>query len=150
NKSVMLPSCDPNNPVACNPTDTACIASNATVTRTGEQPAWVCMSPADKMVDVVYNMVSSAESTVDITSLLPMDGRFLLGFRNALTYLASTGREVTVRFLYGKVPTQATPKSNEKLLTSLVEDAAKLHGNKLTVYAGYLRSGTLAVTGWNH
>jgi phosphatidylserine/phosphatidylglycerophosphate/cardiolipin synthase-like enzyme len=149
NKSVMLTSCA-SNPDVCRATNTECTASAATVTRPGQAPELVCMSPADKMMDEVYSLVASAESTVDITSLLPMDGRFLLAFKNAITYLASKGRPITVRFLYGKAPTQAGPLRNEELLKELVADAAKVSGSKLTVNVGYIRSGTLAVSGWNH
>jgi hypothetical protein len=150
NTDVRLPLCDPSRPTACAATGTACVASAATVTKPGDSPVNVCMSPADRMVDEVYKAVAGATATVDITSLLPMDGRFMFGFSNALTYLANTGRSVTIRFLYGNIPFYTTEKSVATTIQWLVGRAKFVAGSKLTVYAGYLRSGTLAVTGWNH
>jgi phosphatidylserine/phosphatidylglycerophosphate/cardiolipin synthase-like enzyme len=146
----MLPGCDPAQPTACAATNTTCVASAATVTQPGAGPASVCMSPADRMVDEVYKAVARATTTVDITSLEPMDGRFMLGFRNAVTYLAHTGRSITIRFLYGNIPFHTTRGSVEDTIEGLVRDAIHVSGSKLTVYAGYLRSGTTVVSGWNH
>jgi phosphatidylserine/phosphatidylglycerophosphate/cardiolipin synthase-like enzyme len=146
----MLPACDRSQPTACAASNTTCVASAATVTKPGDSPANVCMSPADRMVDEVYKAVAGATSTVDITSLEPMDGRFMLGFRNAVTYLAHTGRNVTIRFLYGNIPFHTTTGSVTETIRGLVDDAISVKDSELTVYAGYLRSGTLAVTGWNH
>jgi phosphatidylserine/phosphatidylglycerophosphate/cardiolipin synthase-like enzyme len=148
NTRLGLKSCDPSQPGACAANQTTCAAAAATVTSPGEAPANVCMSPADQMVEHLYNAVTSANSTVDITTLLPMDGRFLQAFQNALTFLAGTGREVTVRFLYATMPFNR--KSADTTLETLVGDAAKVKGSKLTVYVGRIRSGMVTVTGWNH
>jgi hypothetical protein len=150
NTSVMLPSCDPSHPTACAATGTTCMASAATVLKPGDAPANVCMSPADRMVDEVYKAVAGATSTVDITSLVTMDGRFLLGFKNALTYLASTHQRVIIRFLYGELPTQTWTSALQATLTALVGGAVGVTGSQLTLYVGYLRSGSASVAGWNH
>jgi phosphatidylserine/phosphatidylglycerophosphate/cardiolipin synthase-like enzyme len=148
NETLHLPTCDPSRPDACEAYGTTCVAAQATVLKPGDAPDYVCMSPADRMVDETYKAVASATSTIDITSLLPMDGRFMDGFQNALAYLAATGRKVTVRFLYGTVPFQF--RSADNTLKKLVDKARYVQGSNLTVYVGRIRTGSLGVTGWNH
>jgi hypothetical protein len=53
------------------------------------------------MVDRIYELVTRARSSVDITSLLPATGRYRTALIHALVYLDNIGARPDVRMLYG-------------------------------------------------
>ena len=73
----------------------------ATVTKPGDEPRSLCVAPGDFMADRVYSLMTSAQSTLDLTSLSPPSGRFRAAVVNALAYLDAAGRRPDVRFLFG-------------------------------------------------
>lgn len=113
----------------------------------------VCAGHSDEHVDLVYRVVSSAESSVDLTSLYPYEGRYLTAIGRGLSD-AARKKNLTVRLLYGADQTGAyyfgaytNPKT---YLTTLVGALDKdLTGDQLTIYAStpLRRLGTLS---WNH
>ena len=120
-----------------------CAAVHASVTAPGGVPVQLCVSHSDGLVDDVYDVITSAESFVDLTSLAAPTGRFETGVRNALTYLGQTGRRVDVRLLFGNYPTQLT--NTDALLASLTRDLPTGHALRVTI--GAFRS---SATSWNH
>ncbi len=77
----------------------------------------MCTGIADRNLDSIYNLITSAKKFVDITTLekLP-DQRFKSTFRDALTTLAKSGRPITVRILYGiyVIPVKKNSAQSEK------------------------------------
>jgi len=121
---------------------TACERVDATVTAPGLLPLSFCARPQDVLWNQVYQTIVKARQIVDITTLNQADqapdGRFRAAIRNALTYLASTGREVTVRILIGHFTCQDTmPGKIQDLLDDVLRDARTVAGNRLQVQAGY-------------
>jgi phosphatidylserine/phosphatidylglycerophosphate/cardiolipin synthase-like enzyme len=56
------------------------------------------------MVDRVYDLVTSAQELVDISSLEVPELRFVAALRNAFTFLDHSGRSVRARYVYGVIP----------------------------------------------
>jgi hypothetical protein len=125
----------------------------ASVVRPGERPRRFCLGPADKLLDVFYTLVISARKSVDIVMLAPpADGRFLAALRNAVTWLAYSGRSVTIRAIAGDYPPAGADM--RKFLDELVLDARSVPKSRLRVYTAATRSCDPA-TGcdgfsWNH
>jgi len=104
-----LPYCDAANPCTAG----TCRAVSATVDdfRSTSPPDMLCMGPSDHVWDAMYEVLSSAESYADVSSLdfpdnpagtPPVDeGRFLIALRNALRFLDSKGQPIKVRMMFG-------------------------------------------------
>jgi phosphatidylserine/phosphatidylglycerophosphate/cardiolipin synthase-like enzyme len=140
-----LPPCSAGCPGRCAP-----LAASAP--RPGARPGRFCLGHSDAMIDAIYQLVISAQQSVDVTLLQPSaDHRFLAALRNGLTRLAYSGRKITVRVLVGNYPPDGTDPL--PFLKELVRDAAVVPNSKLAVYAATLRSCELAACGslsWNH
>lgn len=114
----------------------------------------MCIGMADKNLDKIYNTIIKANHFVDITTLQSYpDKRFKATLRNALTYLAYTGKPITVRLLdgiYDVIPTQnkkQMAENNEALifftktyLSELVQDIKNIPQSRLKVYIAGMRS----------
>ncbi|QNR82490.1 hypothetical protein [Piscirickettsia salmonis] len=76
----------------------------------------MCNGYTEKNLDRFYNIIIRAEKFVDITTLEPMpDLRFRSTLRNALTFLARTGKHITIRILSGSYQTMPSKGlSNEQ------------------------------------
>jgi hypothetical protein len=129
-----------------------CAALAATVRKRGQPAAKMCLGHSDAVVDRFYKLIVSAERAVDIALLQPpADTRFLASLRNALTFLASEGRAVTIRIIVGSHPPEGTDAAAfERELTR----DADLPTSRLSIYVGSMRScngeppcGALS---WNH
>jgi phosphatidylserine/phosphatidylglycerophosphate/cardiolipin synthase-like enzyme len=123
-----------------------CTEVAATVREPGGTPARLCTGHSDSLYDSFYRVIVAGERFVDVTSLTPPDGRFEPALRNAITYLAHTGRPVTIRLLFGDYPIQDAVNS-KKVLRSLVRDVPA--GSPLRVFVGNYRSSD-APPSWNH
>ncbi len=125
-----------------------CRPVRATVARAGDPPRSLCVGHSDAVVDQIYDVIASAQHTVEITSLVPPDGRFEAAIRNAITFLARSGRAVRVRVLWGAIPGEAydpSYPSSDQLLASLVRDVDP--GAPVRVAAGDLRA---SIESWPH
>ena len=112
-----------------------------------------CLGHSEHLLDVIYDIVANARSTVDIAVLddLP-DIRFLATLRNAITRLAYSGRPVTVRLIAGQYPTGEA--NTDEFLERLVRDARHVESARLNVYVGAMRScagqSPCDSFSWNH
>ena len=125
----------------------------ASVARPRTRPRRFCLGPADKIVDLFYGLVISARQSVDITELAPpADGRFLAALRDAVTWLAYSGRAVTIRAIMGDYPPSGADA--RKYLDELVRDARSAPMSRLRVYTAAMRSCNDSPTcngfSWNH
>ena len=113
----------------------------------------------------MYEHIIQAHSFVDITSLgspnsfgwseslglvppySPNGGtetkQFGAMFRNAIAYLHSTRRAVTIKFVFGSIPN--TNEDSKRILDELTRDM-DLTGTKLNIWVGTYRS----TASWNH
>ncbi|HUZ73094.1 MAG TPA: hypothetical protein VMU87_08910 [Stellaceae bacterium] len=125
----------------------------ASVARPGERPRRFCLGQSDALIDVVYKLVVSARHSVDLTMLAPPpDFRFLAALRNAITWLAYSGRPVTIRAIVGDYPPRGADA--KALLEQLVRDARAAPMSRLRVYAAATRSCDVGAAchglAWNH
>ncbi len=109
--------------------------------------------PSDGLVDVIYKLVVSAQRSVDLVMLQPpADTRFLAALRNAVTWLAYSGRPVSIRAIVGSYPPDGVDA--KALLAELVRDAGAAPGSRLRVYAAATRSCDASAgcdgLSWNH
>ena len=125
-----------------------CRPVRATIARPGDAPRTLCAGHSDAMVDQVYDLIASAESFVDISSLTPPDGRFTAAIRNALSVLSRSGRAIRVRVLYGIIPGGALAGAvsvPEDVLPQLARELAD--ASQLSLAVGAYRSG---LESWDH
>jgi phosphatidylserine/phosphatidylglycerophosphate/cardiolipin synthase-like enzyme len=100
--------CDPDFHMRTCDDDHACPSGTCapfapSVTADGQEPKQMCVGYADWFEESFYDIITSAQEYVDITSLwLPTD-RFMPAIRNALARLAARGNPITVRILAGDV-----------------------------------------------
>ncbi|RNC76859.1 PLD-like domain protein [Piscirickettsiaceae bacterium NZ-RLO2] len=116
----------------------------------------MCSGYADKQLDYIYSAIIKAQHFVDITTLehLP-DSKFRSTIRNALTFLATTGRKITVRILdglYEPIPTvtekneqiaqQYLPSSHttSAFLVNLIRDLKNIPSSNVDIYVAGMRS----------
>lgn len=124
-----------------------CTAIAATVKAPGQSPQSLCVGHSDLLYDAMYKVMVSAERYVDVTSLLPPDGRFEAAMRNAVTYLGKSGRSVLVRFIFGNYPYTGGTVDTKAVLQSLTRDAGAT--STAQVFVGSYRSSNLPPS-WNH
>jgi phosphatidylserine/phosphatidylglycerophosphate/cardiolipin synthase-like enzyme len=123
-----------------------CAPLAATVKRPGDAPAQLCVGHSDALLDDIYTTLTAGQTVVDLTSLLPPDGRFIPAIRNAITFLGNRGRPMTVRLLFGAFPVQGVVNSKEVLRT-LTRDLPRTA--PIDVFVGNFRSSNLPPS-WNH
>ena len=144
-----LPACQKPPDCEFNP----CLPLQASVSRPGMRVRSFCVGQADMVIDRYYNLIRSAEHSVDVTMLQPAaDFRFLAALRNAITWLAYSGRDVTMRVMIGNYPPAGTDVL--AFLHELNRDTAAAPNSRLNIYVGTTRScdgvqpcDTLS---WNH
>lgn len=130
----------------CNFGGSTCGTVSSTVTSLGQQAKQLCLRPQDVLWDEVYKVMVTANQLVDITTLNQTsqapDGRFKEVIRNAITYLASTGKAVKIRILIGALNYNMSgdPKA---LLDYILQDAKKVPNSKLQVQVGYYQASPL-------
>ena len=139
-----------------------CKEVSATKIFPGDTPKKLCVGHSHKFYEDIYNHIIEAEHFVEITSLDSFDNYmngqlYKASVRNALTYLANTGREITVKCHFGS-PSYPQPSPGLWDWNSLIflneepkeilEDITSLFPSrsKVTVWVGTYR----LKLSWNH
>jgi phosphatidylserine/phosphatidylglycerophosphate/cardiolipin synthase-like enzyme len=130
-----------------------CVPLAASVAQPGARPRKFCVGHSDRLIDRFYTLVVSAQQAVDIVLLAPAaDVRFLAALRNAITFLAQSGRPVTIRVIVGDYPPAGFDAG--AYLKELTRDAAAVPTSRLRVYAAATRScdggGACGGLSWSH
>jgi phosphatidylserine/phosphatidylglycerophosphate/cardiolipin synthase-like enzyme len=115
----------------------------ATVSSPGQAAEKLCVADADTMVDDMYDVITSANSFVDVASLAGPNGRYGTMFRNAVTFLASKKRPIEVRMIFGNYPTN--PTDTDKVLGAVTSNLPA--NSQVHVNVGAIRS---SYKSWNH
>ncbi|MGJ3495146.1 phospholipase D-like domain-containing protein [Piscirickettsia salmonis] len=154
-------------------TNSTCSNLSSFNNQEGHNTVKMCNGYAEKNLDRFYNIIIRAEKFVDITTLEPMpDLRFRSALRNALTFLARTGKHITIRILSGSYTTMPSKGfSNEKyqnkpllggyptwhFLNDLIRDIKNIPESNLNLYVSSMRSCSgrcgpdfLMSLSWNH
>jgi len=118
----------------------------ATVKTPGGTPASLCVGHSDALIDEMYRIMTSGQKFVDVTSLLPPDGRYLAAMRNAITFQSRKATPPKMRLLFGDFPVQGVVNTTT-LLESLSRDVAAT--SPIRVAVGAFRSSDLPAS-WNH
>lgn len=123
-----------------------CAPYAPTMKRPGMRPERLCVGHSDEFVQSLYQLMTSAERFVDLTSLTVPDGRYYAAIRNAITYLSYKPQRIVVRALFGSFPVQGVVKARD-----IVKDwtRAVRPGAQTRVYVGGYRSSNLPPS-WNH
>jgi phosphatidylserine/phosphatidylglycerophosphate/cardiolipin synthase-like enzyme len=119
-----------------------CAPLNASKKSDDAPAARLCVGHSDGILDEIYGVMTSAHSTLDISTLSAPTGRFLATMRNALTTLDARKQPVSVRVLIGSFPDATADLP--KLLHDLTRD---VRNGQLQVTVGAHRK---ALTSWNH
>jgi phosphatidylserine/phosphatidylglycerophosphate/cardiolipin synthase-like enzyme len=123
-----------------------CTPVLSSVKTAGAAPKSMCVGHSFGLVDRVYNLVTSAQSFVDITSLSPPDGQFRAAIRNGITLLSARPNPPEVRIITAEIPVEG--RVNTKTETQdYTRDVASSSNIKVSV--GAYRSSDTA-TSWNH
>ena len=73
----------------------------ATVVQPGQLARKLCVGHSDAMYDQIYNLLVTAQSSIEISTLTPPDGRFEAAVRNAITFVNAI--DVRIRVIFGTV-----------------------------------------------
>eukprot|EP00929_Paragymnodinium_shiwhaense_P032686 TRINITY_DN18088_c0_g1_i5.p1 TRINITY_DN18088_c0_g1~~TRINITY_DN18088_c0_g1_i5.p1 ORF type:complete len:734 (+),score=131.67 TRINITY_DN18088_c0_g1_i5:104-2305(+) len=95
-----------------------------------------------ELANCYYDLISKAEKLVDVTSLGPPDGEFEQQIKAGLEALATSGKEVLCRFLFGHIIGMHV--DCDDVLERLTKDIPP--NSKITVWIGAYRKGV----SWNH
>lgn len=123
-----------------------CEPMNATMTAPGQTASKLLVGHTDRFVDDMYDVMTSAEVLLDVTTLTPPTGRFRDAMKDALIYLASkpADHRPTVRILVSDPP-------SDPLVTAeaVIHDLALMvpASAEMPVYVYVLKS---SVASWNH
>jgi len=129
----------------------------STQSRQSDPPKKMCVGHSHELYERMYKLIIEAEHLVEITSLDSFDlvgtldesaSPFLSAIRNALTYLAHTGKEIIVKCHFGSIAgySQAN-EDTKKILEAITRDFKSVVDGKVTVYVGTYR---YSVDSWNH
>lgn len=118
----------------------------ATVRTPGGAPTSLCVGHSDALIDEMYRVMASGEKFVDVTSLLPPDGRYLAAMRNAITFQSRKASPPKMRLLFGDFPLTGVVNTTT-LLQTLSRDVAA--SSPIRVAVGAFRSSDLPAS-WNH
>lgn len=113
----------------------------------------VCLGHSDAMVVSLYDLVTSARRSVDITLLQPApDTRFLAALRAGIADLARSGRRVAIRILVGQFP--PTETDSAAFLADVTAGARDVPNGHIVVTVAAMRSCSAGdICGsfsWNH
>lgn len=98
------------------------------------------------LADTIYEMIAGAKHKIDILSLNPADGVFLAALKRGLLALAKTDNDITIRFLFGWVPTRDTVA----VFRASLAEFCREHGistHQITILIGQYYSYKMF---WNH
>jgi len=124
----------------------ACAPYRPTVSRPGQVPENLCVGHSDHYVESLYNLMTSGQRFVDVTSLTIADGRYYAAMRNAVAYLSYKASPITVRALFASFPIQGSIDT-----AAVAKDfASRMRaGSPLKLHIGGYRSSNLPPS-WNH
>jgi phosphatidylserine/phosphatidylglycerophosphate/cardiolipin synthase-like enzyme len=113
----------------------------------------VCFGHSDSLLSTFFNLITSAQHTVDINLLQPApDARFLGTLRAAIGELAGSGRPVSVRILIGQYPPDNVDVT--AFLAQLTPEAREVTKSRLRISVAAMRSCTsfddCDSFSWNH
>lgn len=113
----------------------------------------VCFGHSDAMVNRIYDLITGATRTVDITLLQPApDTRYLGTLRAAFGALVRSGRPVSIRVLVGQYPPDNT--NTQDFLDKLIADVKGVPGTHIRLSVAAMRSCTSFEDcdsfSWNH
>ena len=122
-----------------------CVPVQATVTKPGDQPESLLAGHSYEMVDALYEVMTSAEILLDVTTLTPPTGQFLTAFQNAITYISNkpAASRPVIRILFSSPG--GIPLSPVAFLTSITQQLDPTA--KMEIYATIMRS---SIASWNH
>lgn len=126
----------------------------------------LCVGHSYTLYERMYNHIIQAEHFVDITSLISFDQiaaggvgmEFAAAMRNAITYLASTGKTITIRLHFGYASTNVHDLADELTRDWDLHEATNNIDLHVTTYqvadvniTGAFEGDTLATgASWNH
>jgi phosphatidylserine/phosphatidylglycerophosphate/cardiolipin synthase-like enzyme len=143
---LELQTCTVAGPVAGQPTQ-LCQAMDASMTAPGQTAAKLLVGHSDAVVDAIYDVMTSAQVLLDVTTLTPPTGRFLDAFKNALLYLSNkpAGQRPIVRILFSNPLPNIPELMAEPFISDITSqlDAAK----RMQIYV-YVMSSSFS--SWNH
>jgi phosphatidylserine/phosphatidylglycerophosphate/cardiolipin synthase-like enzyme len=119
-----------------------CTAVAATVVQPGQLARKLCVGHSDAMYDQIYNLLVTAQSSIEISTLTPPDGRFEAAVRNAITFIGD--RDVRIRVIFGAVIGDDS-RGTADVLHSLTRDLGATSHARVAV--GEIRDGPLS---WDH
>lgn len=143
---LELQSCTVAGPVAGQPTQ-LCRAMDASMTAPGQTATKLLVGHSDAVVDAIYDVMTSAQVLLDVTTLTPPTGRFLDAFKNALVYLSnkSAGHRPIVRILFSN----PLPNVPELMAEPFISDiTSQLDPSKRMQIYVYVMSSSFS--SWNH
>ena len=123
-----------------------CAPVLASVKKAGVAPIGMCVGHSDAQVDEIYSLITSAQKFVDVTSLLPADGRYAAAIRNAITILSARPTPPEVRIITGDYPIQGVVNTTTQL-KSFTRDVPS--SSNIRVAVGAFRSSDTSFS-WNH
>jgi len=146
--NASSPSCEPDFRLVTCQSDADCEGSVCTplaATRKSPEaaPTRVCAGHSDAILDQIHEVMTSAESYLDISTLTAPRGRFLAAVRNGLSVLDRKGKPITVRFLVGSYI--GAKADLPAILNELARDLPRDSQVALTVASHHN-----TVTSWNH
>jgi len=110
----------------------------------------LCLGHSDALLDQLYDELISAQESIDIASLYPLNGRYLTTLRAALHYLESNDRRITVRVQYAWVTFKKFHGMVEEIVGPRRDGLginAPLNKGNIKVQMGYVLTG---LASWNH
>jgi phosphatidylserine/phosphatidylglycerophosphate/cardiolipin synthase-like enzyme len=123
-----------------------CTPVQASVNKAGGTPKMMCVGHSDAFVDEIYGLITSAQKFVDVTSLLPADGRYAAAIRNAITVLSARPTPPEVRIITGDFPVEGVVNTTTQL-KSFTRDVPS--SSNIRVAVGAFRSSDTSFS-WNH
>jgi hypothetical protein len=123
-----------------------CAAVLSSVKSPNAPPKHMCVGHSDGLYEEMYKVITSGQQIVDVTSLLPPDGRFEAAIRNAITLLSSRANPPQVRLIFGDFPVEGVVNTTT-VLKSLTRDVPR--SSSINVSVGAFRSSDVPQS-WNH
>uniref|UniRef100_A0A7S1B4E0 PLD phosphodiesterase domain-containing protein n=1 Tax=Corethron hystrix TaxID=216773 RepID=A0A7S1B4E0_9STRA len=148
----------PNYADKCKKTETffepgMCKEINATMKSVHDNQKNLCVGHSYTLWEGIYNHIILAEKLVEITSLDSFDlgqtetGKiFTAVIRNALNYLASTGKKITVKCHFGSPPSASFTNENTTKILETITQGFPIPSS-LEVWVGTYRK---SINTWNH
>ncbi|MBV6829922.1 phospholipase D-like domain-containing protein [Xanthomonas euvesicatoria] len=124
-----------------------CVPVSSTVLSPGSEPAKLLAGHSYEIYDELYNVMTSASVLLDVTTLTPPTGDFLIAFNNALAFLTAKpeAERPVIRILYSNPLPNVPPLNGLAFLQSIT--AGLDPTRKLEIYVTVMSS---SFSSWNH